>query len=57
MTDKELLELMPDDLFQSKDWKHGDARGRIIWLTHMLASKIEEVDFWVDMLNKRIDSE
>ena len=45
--------LLSDDRFESKDWKHADAVGRIEWLIAMLESKNEEIDMWVDMLNER----
>ena len=43
--------LLSDDRFESKDWKHSDAAGRIEWLIAMLESKNEEIDMWVDMIN------
>ena len=43
--------LLSDDRFESKDWKHADAVGRIEWLIAMLESKNEEIDMWVDMIN------
>lgn len=43
--------LLSDDRFESKDWKHADAAGRIEWLIIMLEHKTKEVDRWVDMIN------
>ena len=48
----ELRELLPDDLYDSKDWRSADSKGRITWLITMLANKNEEIDIWVDMINK-----
>lgn len=48
----ELRELLPDDLYDSKDWRSADSKGRITWLIAMLANKNEEIDIWVDMINK-----
>ena len=45
--------LLSDDRFESKDWKHADAAGRVEWLIAMLESKIKEVDMWVDIANER----
>jgi hypothetical protein len=47
-----LRELLPDDLYDSKDWRHASSIGRIEWLITMLANKNEEIDMWVDMINK-----
>lgn len=44
--------LLPDDLYDSKDWRHADSLGRIEWLIQMLANKNEEIDIWVGMLNQ-----
>ena len=46
-----IKELLRDDRFESKDWKHADTAGRIEWLIAMLESKIEEVTMWVDLIN------
>lgn len=46
-----IKELLRDDRFESKDWKHADAAGRIEWLITMFESKTEEVAMWVDMIN------
>jgi hypothetical protein len=43
--------LLSDDRFESKDWKHADAVGRIEWLIAMLEQKNKEIDMWVDMIN------
>ena len=48
---KKIKDLLSDDRFKSKDWKHADAVGRIEWLIAMLESKNEEIDMWVDMIN------
>ena len=48
---KKIKDLLSDDRFESKDWKHADAVGRIEWLIAMLESKNEEIDMWVDMIN------
>ena len=48
---KKIKDLLSDDRFESKDWKHADAAGRIEWLIAMLESKNEEIDMWVDMIN------
>ena len=50
---KKIKDLLSDDRYESKDWKHADAVGRIEWLIAMLESKTEEIDMWVDMLNER----
>jgi hypothetical protein len=49
--------LLPDDLYDSKDWRHADALGRIDWLIRMLANKNEEIDVWVGMLNQKETTE
>lgn len=49
--------LLPDDLYDSKDWRHADALGRIEWLIRMLANKNEEIDVWVGMLNQKETTE
>ena len=54
MTDEEIKkieDLLSDDRYESKDWKHADPVGRIEWLITMLANKNEEIDMWVDMIN------
>jgi hypothetical protein len=48
---EKITALLSDDRFESKDWKHSDAVGRIEWLIAMLESKNEEIDMWVDMIN------
>jgi hypothetical protein len=48
---KGLRELLPDDLYDSKDWRSADLEGRITWLITMLANKNEEIDIWVKMIN------
>jgi hypothetical protein len=48
---EKIAALLSDDRFESKDWKHADAAGRIEWLIAMLESKNEEIDMWVDMIN------
>ncbi len=48
---EKIAALLSDDRFESKDWKHSDAVGRIEWLIAMLESKNEEIDMWVDMIN------
>jgi hypothetical protein len=48
---EKIKDLLSDDRFESKDWKHADAAGRIEWLIAMLESKNEEIDMWVDMIN------
>ena len=48
----ELRELLTDDLYDSKDWRHANSIDRIKWLITMLANKNEEIDMWVDMINK-----
>jgi hypothetical protein len=49
--------LLPDDLYDSKDWRHADSLGRIEWLIQMLANKNEEIDVWVGMLNQKEKTE
>jgi hypothetical protein len=49
---KKINALLSDDLFESKDWKHADVVGRVEWLIAMLDSKNQEIDMWVDMINK-----
>ena len=49
---EKIAALLSDDRFESKDWKHADAAGRIERLIAMLKSKTEEIDMWVDMINK-----
>lgn len=44
--------LLSDDLYDSKDWKQADLVGRIEWLIAMLEVKNEEIDMWVDIINK-----
>ena len=55
MTEETAMEkiaaLLSDDRFESKDWKHADAAGRIEWLIAMLEQKTLEVDMWVDQIN------
>lgn len=51
----ELRELLPDDMYDSKDWRSADSKGRITWLITMLANKNEEIDMWVDMINHNND--
>ena len=46
----ELRELLPDDLYDSKDWLHANSIDRIKWLITMLANKNEEIDNWVNMI-------
>jgi hypothetical protein len=50
---EKIAALLSDDRFESKDWKHADAAGRIEWLIAMLESKNEEIDMWVDIANER----
>ena len=47
--------LLSDDLYGSKDWRHGDMAERVHWLIAMLKSKSDEVDAWVDIANKNVD--
>jgi hypothetical protein len=46
----QLKELLSDDLYGSKDWRHADLIGRVEWLITMLANKNEEIDNWVNMI-------
>jgi hypothetical protein len=56
MDDKRKIEeLLPDDLYDSKDWRQGDMAERVLWLIAMLESKSEEVDAWVEIANKNVD--
>jgi len=50
-----LRKLLPDDLYDSKDWRHANSIGRIEWLITMLANKNEEINMWVDMINHNND--
>jgi hypothetical protein len=55
MDDKRKIEaLLPDDLYDSKDWRQGDMAERVLWLIAMLESKSEEVDAWVKIANKNV---
>jgi hypothetical protein len=45
-----IQDLLHDDLYDSKDWRHASVLGRIEWLIVMLANKKEEVDMWVEMV-------
>jgi hypothetical protein len=55
MDDKRKIEaLLPDDLYDSKDWRQGDMAERVLWLIAMLESKSEEVDAWVEIANKNV---
>lgn len=46
---------LPDSLYPgSKDWVHSDYAGRVEWLHMMYESKKKEVDFWIDVANKKI---
>ena len=49
---EEWVELLPDDAFDSKDWRHSDPVGRIQWLLSMVAEKDKEIAMWVDMCNE-----
>ena len=48
----ELRELLHDDLYDSKDWRHANSIDRIKWLITMLANKNAEIDMWVYVINK-----
>ena len=48
---EKIAALLSDDRFESKDWKHADAAGRIERLIAMLEQKTKEVDMWVDLIN------
>lgn len=45
-----IQDLLHDELYDSKDWRHANVLGRIEWLILMLANKKEEVDMWVEMV-------
>lgn len=44
--------LLRDDLYESKDWKQADLAGRVEWLIAMLENYRDEIDMWVDIINK-----
>lgn len=44
--------LLSDDLYDSKDWKQADLVGRIEWLIAMLENYRDEIDMWLDIINK-----
>ena len=45
-----IQDLLHDDLYDSKDWRHANVLERIEWLILMLAYKKEEIDMWVEMV-------
>ena len=47
---KKIKDLLSDDRYESKDWKHADAVGRIEWLIDVLETKNQEIAMWVDMI-------
>lgn len=46
----ELTKVLPNDLFESKDWKHSDIVGRVRWLLSMLESKTNEAEKLLDII-------
>lgn len=52
-----IKKILTDDLFDSKDWRDADVVGRVIFLVEVYKNKTEEVEIWVDMLNKLNSSE
>lgn len=47
---KAIQDLLHDDLYDSKDWRHANVLERIEWLILMLAYKNKEIDMWVKMV-------
>lgn len=49
--EEKLKELLPDDLYDSKDWKSGGIVERVEWLLSMYESKKEELDSYINQIN------